>query len=277
MNDIDRIETKLSNTPKMPALFLGHGSPMNALEENNFVRGFRQVAATIKTPKAILCISAHWETQGTRVTAMQHPRTIHDFGGFPPELYAIQYPAPGSPELAAKTKKLVSSAPIRPDEEWGLDHGAWTVIRHMYPDADIPIVQLSLDYTKNPMEHYTLAKELHRLRDKGVLIVGSGNIVHNLQLLSWNRLHENFAHDWAEEASRKMKKLILDGNHQELIQYTLQGKAVQMSIPTPEHFLPLLYILALQDKTDEITLFNDQPVGGALDMTSVKMSQLKTI
>ena len=272
MNTVKWLEKNLRATPRMPVLFLGHGSPMTALEENEFVRGFRQIAATIEAPRAILCISAHWETHGTRVTAMRNPRTIHDFGGFPPQLYALQYPAPGSPELAAETGKLVSSVPIIPDEEWGLDHGAWTVIRHMYPKADVPVVQLSLDYTKNPEEHYALAKELRKLRDRGVLVLGSGNLVHNLQKLAWHRLHEKFAYDWAEEASSTMKTFILDGNHQELIHYSRQGKAFQMSIPTAEHFLPLLYILALQDKEDGITLFNDQPVGGALTMTSVKMA-----
>lgn len=272
MSDITRLEKNLKTTSKMPALFLGHGSPMNALEENEFVRGFRQVAATFQTPSAILCISAHWETRGTRVTAMRNPRTIHDFGGFPPELYAVQYPAPGSPELSAETVELVTSSLVSPDEEWGLDHGAWTVLRHMYPDADVPVVQLSLDYTKSPSQHYALAKELRKLRDKGVLVVGSGNMVHNLQQLAWNRLNEKFYFDWAEEASYTMKKFILEGNHPELVSYSRQGKAMQMAIPTPEHFLPLLYILALQEKEDVISLFNDQPVGGALTMTSVKMS-----
>lgn len=271
MNDKKRLENDLSATSKIPALFLGHGSPMNALDENEFVQGFREVAVSFKAPKAILCISAHWETRGTRVTTMRNPRTIHDFGGFPSELYAIQYPAPGSPELAGEIDELLSSASIRLDEEWGLDHGSWTILRHMYPNADVPVVQLSLDNTKSPLEHYTLAKELRKLRDRGVLVVGSGNLVHNLQHLSWSRLQENFYFDWAEEASSTMKEFILDGNHQDLIHYSRQGKTFQMSIPTPEHFLPLLYILALQSKEDEISLFNDKPVGGSLSMTSVKI------
>lgn len=271
MNRIKSLKSNLSATPTMPALFLGHGSPMNALEDNEFVRGFRQVAETLNKPNAILCISAHWETRGVQVTTMKSPRTIHDFGGFPPELYEIRYPAPGSLELAAGVGGLVTSSPIGMDEEWGLDHGAWTVLRHMYPNADVPVVQLSLDISKSPRDHYELAKELRKLRDRGVLVVGSGNLVHNLQRLTWNRLNDNFFFDWAEEASSMMKKLILDCNHQSLQHYSRLGREFQMSIPTPEHFLPLLYILALQDKEDKIKFFNDKPVGGALTMTSVQV------
>lgn len=271
MNDVKKLAKSLAPTPTMPALFLGHGSPMNAIQENAFVRGFRHAASLIPTPSAILCISAHWETDGTRVTAMQNPRTIHDFGGFPQELYEIHYPAPGSPELAAKTIDLASPDQISPDTNWGLDHGAWTVIRHMYPNGEIPVVQLSLDRTKSPRQHYDLARELRALRDKGVLIVGSGNLVHNLRQIAWNRLDEIFAYDWADEASTGIKNRICDGNHNELIHYSKLGKAFQLAIPTPEHFLPLLYILALQGKAEKISLFNDQPVGGSLTMTCVQL------
>lgn len=271
MYDLKNITGSLETTPAMPALFLGHGSPMNAIEENEFVQGFRKVSSEIEKPRAILCISAHWETEGTRVTAMENPPTIHDFGGFPPELYEVQYPAPGSPELAQETKELVKSTDVYMDEAWGLDHGAWSVIRHMYPRANVPIIQLSLDSTKDAKYHYDLAKQLLKLREKGVLIVGSGNLVHNLGLLAWDRLRENFAYDWAREAAHRMNQYILHGDHDKLIAYSKQGKEFQMSIPTPEHYLPLLYVLALQDKEDGISLFNDQPVGGSISMTSVKI------
>ncbi|WP_346855752.1 4,5-DOPA dioxygenase extradiol [uncultured Draconibacterium sp.] len=268
---VHKMTKGLENTPKMPVLFLGHGSPMNAIAENEFVQGFRKVSSEIETPKAIVVVSAHWETKGTRVTAMENPTTIHDFGGFPKELYEVQYPAPGNPVLANETKSLITTSEVILDEKWGLDHGAWSVIRHMYPNADVPVIQLSLDYYKTPAEHYELAKELGKLREKGVLVVGSGNLVHNLQMVDWRNLNENYAFDWAQEASSKMNEYILSGNHKELINFSKQGRAFQLSVPTPEHFLPLLYALALQEKTDEINLFNDQPLGGSLSMTSVKI------
>lgn len=270
LNALNHLSNALENTPKMPVLFLGHGSPMNAIEENEFVKGFRNVSSEIETPQAILVVSAHWETRGTRVTAMEQPPTIHDFGGFPKALYEIEYPAPGMPELAREVKDMAGTE-VHLDDKWGLDHGAWTVIRHMYPKANIPVIQLSLDYYKSPKAHYELAKELAKLREKGVLIVGSGNIVHNLRMVNWQELNNNFGYDWANEANSKMKQFILDRNHQELINYSKQGKAFELAIPTPEHYLPLLYALALQDSKDEISIFNDQPVGGSLTMTSVKI------
>jgi 4,5-DOPA dioxygenase extradiol len=178
---------------KMPVLFLGHGSPMNAIEENEFVRGFREIALTIPKPRAILIISAHWETRGTQVTVMENPRTIHDFGGFPKELFEVQYPAPGSPELAKEAKDTISKTNVMFDEQWGLDHGSWSVIKHLYPNADVPVVQMSLDYTQGPQYHYELAKQLATLRNKGILIIGRGNIVHNLGMVAWQRLNESFA------------------------------------------------------------------------------------
>lgn len=271
LNALNKISTTYENTPKMPVLFLGHGSPMNAIEENEFVQGFRSVSSEIETPKAIIVISAHWETRGTKVTAMDTPPTIHDFGGFPKKLYEIEYPAPGMPDLAQKVKGMAKSTEVQLDEKWGLDHGAWTVIRHMYPEANIPVIQLSLDYYKTPQEHYQLAKELYQLRNKGILIVGSGNLVHNLQLVHWQKLNENFGYEWANEANDKMKQFILDKNHQALINYSKQGKAFDLSIPTPEHYLPLLYALALQDNKEEVKIFNDEPVAGSLTMTSVKI------
>lgn len=270
-NTLDKQTESMENTSKMPVLFLGHGSPMNAIEENEFVQGFRKVSSEIETPKAILCVSAHWETSGTQITAMPNPRTIHDFGGFPQELFEVEYPAPGSPELAKETKEFITSTDIYLDQKWGLDHGAWSVIKHMYPKADVPVIQLSLDYRKSPAEHYALAKELQKLRKKGVLIVGSGNMVHNLRMVAWQKMNENYAFDWAKEASTKMNQFILEGNHQQLMNYSKLGRAFQLSIPTPEHYLPLLYALALQNEKDEVQLFNDKPLAGSLTMTSVKI------
>ncbi|MEZ5002146.1 MAG: 4,5-DOPA dioxygenase extradiol [Chitinophagales bacterium] len=256
----------------MPVLFLGHGSPMNAIEENEFVAGFRKVGKEITKPNAILCISAHWETKGTFVTAMQHPPTIHDFGGFPQALFDVQYPAPGSPELAQATQQLVTSTHVGLDDKWGLDHGAWSVIKHLYPNADIPVIQMSIDYTQPGRYHYALAKEISSLREKGVLIIGSGNMVHNLRMVAWNKLNQAYAFDWATEANEKMKSHILNGDHQPLIDFRSQGKAFHLAIPTPEHYLPLLYTLALADPKEQISLFNDKPVGGSLTMTSLKIS-----
>jgi 4,5-DOPA dioxygenase extradiol len=262
-------------TEKMPVLFLGHGSPMNAIEENEFVTGFRNIGKTLPKPNAILCVSAHWETQGTFVTAMEKPRTIHDFGGFPKELYEVQYPAPGSPKLAEETQNMVGKTKIGLDQKWGLDHGCWSVVKHLYPDADVPVIQLSLDRYQPAQYHYDLAKELAAHRSKGILIVGSGNMVHNLGLVAWDKLNEDeYGFDWAIEASTKMKTYIRDGDHQSLINYQSLGKAFNLAIPTPEHYLPLLYALALKEENEGVTLFNDKPVGGSLTMTSLKIDRI---
>ena len=271
LKDLNKMTSTMSSTGKMPVLFLGHGSPMNAIEENEFVARFRQLGKELIRPNAILCISAHWETNGTYVTAMQNPRTIHDFGGFPQALFDVQYPAPGSPELATETKHIINKTAVGLDDKWGLDHGAWSVIKHLYPKADIPVIQMSIDYTKPAKYHYELAKEINSLRHKGVLIIGSGNMVHNLRKVEWNRLNEEFAFSWTIEANEKMKNFILNGDHQSLIDYKSQGKAFDLAIPTPEHYMPLLYTLALKEENETIELFNDKPVGGALTMTSVKI------
>jgi Uncharacterized conserved protein len=259
-------------TPKqMPVLFLGHGSPMNAIEENEFVAGFRDVAKTIPKPSAVLCISAHWETSGTYVTAMEKPKTIHDFYGFPPELYEVQYQACGSPRLAEEIKNSLDSS-VGLDFDWGLDHGCWSVLRHFYPDADVTVVEMSLDYDKTSQAHYDLAKQLMPLRSKGVLIIGSGNMVHNLGLVAWDQIDSaGYGYDWALEANEKMKKFILNGDFQQLIDYRSQGRAYNLAIPTPEHYLPLLYALALKEKDEQLTLFNDKAVAGSLTMTSLKI------
>ena len=271
LSSLNKLAEGLDTTQKMPVLFLGHGSPMNAIEENEFVRGFRSVGDEIQRPNAILCISAHWETRGTYVTAMSDPRTIHDFGGFPQKLFDVQYPAPGSPELAKETRELISTTDVGLDHKWGLDHGAWSVIKHLYPKADIPVIQMSIDFTKPASYHYELAREINSLRNKGVLIIGSGNMVHNLGMVAWSKLNEEFAFDWAAEASEKMKNYILSDDHQPLIDFKSQGKAFDLAIPTPEHYLPLLYALALKEDDECITLFNDKPVAGSLTMTSLKI------
>jgi 4,5-DOPA dioxygenase extradiol len=256
----------------MPVLFVGHGSPMNAIEDNDFSRSWRNLGETIPKPKAVLCISAHWETNGTQVTAMQNPTTIHDFGGFPKQLFDVQYPAPGSPELATETKHILTKTEVGLDMKWGLDHGAWSVIKHIYPKADVPVIQMSLDYNQSPQYHYDLGKQLAAFRKKGVLIVGSGNIVHNLRMIAWDKIKEQeYGYDWALQANQTLKTLIMENKHKELINYSSLGKEVQQAIPTPDHFLPLLYALALKEEQEQVSLFNDKAVMGSLTMTSVKI------
>ena len=270
LNELGKITSAFAPTPRMPVLFLGHGSPMNAIEENEFTAGFRSAGERIPRPRAVLVVSAHWETAGTFVTAMEKPKTIHDFGGFPKALFEVQYPAPGSPELARETRDLVKRTTVGLDDKWGLDHGAWSVVKHLFPKADVPVVQLSLDYRQTPQYHYQLARDLSALRDKGVLIIGSGNMVHNLGLLAWDKLNDNeYGFDWAIEASEKMKKYINSGDHHSLINYTAQGKPFQLAIPSPDHYLPLLYTLALKNDNEQIELFNDKAIAGSLTMTSV--------
>lgn len=272
LNDLHKISETFSNTEKMPVLFLGHGSPMNAIEENQFVTGFRNLAKTLPQPNAILCISAHWFTNGTKVTAMEMPRTIHDFGGFPQALFDVQYPAKGSPELAIETKELLQPVAVEFDYEWGLDHGAWSVIKHLYPDANVPVIQMSIDYAKPAQYHFDLAKKLSALRTKGILIIGSGNIVHNLGLVDYRNFDkDNYGYDWAIEARETVNNYLLDENFQPLIDFEKQSKAIQLAIPTPEHYLPLIYTLGLKGKTEELSLFNDKLLGGSLSMTSVKI------
>lgn len=262
----------MSATDIMPVLFLGHGSPMNAIEENEFVQGWRQIGAGLPKPQAILCVSAHWETRGTFVTAMEKPRTIHDFGGFPKALFEVQYPAPGSPEFAVETQKAVTKTQVGLDDQWGLDHGCWSVVKHLYPNADVPVFQLSLDRFQPPQYHYELAKELAVLRRKGVLIVGSGNMVHNLRMVAWDKLNEpEYGYDWAIEANEAMKQFIRSGDHKPLINYRSGGRAFDLAIPTPDHYLPLLYALALKEESEAVSIFNDKAVGGSLTMTSVKI------
>lgn len=273
LNNLHNIEKALSPSEKMPVLFLGHGSPMNAIEENQFVDGFRKIAKTLPKPETILCISAHWYTKGTKVTAMELPKTIHDFGGFPKQLYEVQYPAEGNPLLANRTKRLLSPTLVELDEKWGLDHGAWSVIKHLYPKADVPVIQVSIDYTQSAAYHYNLAQRLTSLRNKGVLIIGSGNIIHNLSLIDFqNFTMDNYGYDWAIEAHETINTYLMDGNIQALIEYDKQGKAIQLAVPTPDHFLPIIYTLGLLQKGDNISIFNDKLVAGSLSMTSLKIA-----
>lgn len=256
----------------MPVLFIGHGSPMNGIQDNEFSNRWSKMAKEIPTPKAVLVVSAHWLSHGTRITGMDFPQTIHDFGGFPKELYKVQYPAPGSPELAKQTRKLVKSTPIVEDHDWGLDHGTWTVVRHMFPEADIPVLQLSIDHTKSPRYHFELAQELLELRRRGVLIIGSGNMVHNLKLIAWDKMEEpGYGYDWALEMNERFKKNILSGDYDKLIRFERLGPEAKLAIPTPEHYIPLLYSLGIKKENEIVSFFNDKAVAGSLTMTSVKI------
>jgi 4,5-DOPA dioxygenase extradiol len=261
----------LECSERMPLLFVGHGSPMNAIDKNVFSLEMREVGRKLPKPKAILCISAHWETNGSYVTAQENPATIHDFGGFPQALFDVQYPAPGSPWLAQATSEGVANAAVKLSFDWGLDHGCWSVTRNLFPKADIPIVQLSLDRRKGPAYHYALGKEISNLRDKGVLILGSGNMVHNFSEMAvrGGDFNAPFGHEWALEANESFKKWISSGNHQPLIDYRNQGPAIALAVPTPEHYLPLLYTLGAKTEKDKVLFFNDAAVGGSFTMTSL--------
>lgn len=249
----------------MPVLFVGHGSPMNAIEQNKFNATWKELAKKLPAPKAIMVVSAHWETVGTKVTAMAQPETIHDFGGFPKALFDAQYPAPGSPELAKETAALLSKWEVHEDHSWGLDHGTWSILLPMYPEAKIPVYQMSLDVRKKPEEQFALAQDLYELRKRGVLIIGSGNIVHNLRMIQWN----DAAYDWATAFNTTVKTLInAGGNYSKLIQYqTLENS--KYAIPTPEHYLPLLYALGLKTNADTVSFFNDVTTNGSIAMTGV--------
>lgn len=259
-----------SSAQKMPVLFVGHGSPMNGIENNPFSNYWKQLAKDIPTPQAVLCISAHWLTKGTAVTAMEQPKTIHDFMGFPKALFEVQYPAPGSPKIVQATKELIKTTEVALDHDWGLDHGTWTIVRHMYPEANIPILQLSIDYHQPASYHYELAKELADLRKKGVLIIGSGNMVHNLRMVEFSKINDDFGFDWALEMNETFKKHILSKAHKPLLNYETLGAGAKYAIPTPDHYFPLIYALGLQEQQDDIEIFNDKAVGGSLTMTSVR-------
>ena len=251
----------------MPVVFFGHGNPMYAIEPNRYADAWAELAASLPRPKAILCISAHWYTEGTGVTAMERPRTIHDFGRFPQALFDVQYPAPGDPALAARVAELLKPETVVMDKQWGLDHGAWSVLRRAYPDADIPVVQLSIDATKPNALHYELGKRLSLLREEGVLIVGSGNVVHNLSLVKWQGEQSPF--DWAVRFNHHVKNFILLGEHAPLIEYESLGEPARLSVPTPDHYLPLLYVLGAMRDSDKVTFPVDGIDVGSLSMLSI--------
>lgn len=255
------------NTDLMPLLFLGHGSPMNGIEDNPYSRKWKELGEKLPRPRMVLVVSAHWLTRGTYVTAMENPRTIYDFGGFPEALYKVKYPAPGSPEMAREVADAMGSVQTGMDHDWGLDHGTWTIVRHMYPEANIPVLQLSIDYHKDAQWHYKLAADLQKLRKKGVLIIGSGNIVHNLSRIRFDGA-TNFAYDWAIQANDEMKNFVMDGNHQALIDYEKRGSAWQLAIPSPDHYYPLIYMLGVAAKGERVQVFNDVAALGSITMTS---------
>lgn len=255
----------------MPVLFLGHGSPMNAIEENIFVQGFRKAAENLPTPQVILCISAHWFTKGTLITAQSNPPTIHDFGGFPKSLFEVQYPAPGHPEFANDLKKIIEPTTALLDDHWGFDHGAWSVVKHLYPKANIPMIQMSIDYQMSAEQHLALATQLKSLRTKGVLVVGSGNIIHNLGMVDFSKINEiDFGYDWAHEAHELFGNWIQQRDLKALTQISNGSKSIQLSIPTPEHYLPLLYTIGMTEESESPQIFNDHLLAGSLSMTSVR-------
>ncbi|HEY6844524.1 MAG TPA: 4,5-DOPA dioxygenase extradiol [Thermoanaerobaculia bacterium] len=253
---------------RLPAIFFGHGNPMNALEDNTWTRAWRNIGASLPKPKAILAISAHWYLPATLVTAMEHPRTIHDFGGFPRELYGVKYPAPGHAALARRLTELVGADE---DQQWGLDHGTWSVLCHVFPNADIPVVQLSIDETQPPKFHYELGTRLAALREEGVLIAGSGNIVHNLHAYAWGR-HTPEPFDWAVRFEQQARQMLLAGNDEPLVDYELLGRDAVLSVPTPDHYLPLLYVMGTRHPDDRVSFPTEGIDGGSVSMLTIQFA-----
>lgn len=254
----------------LPAFFFGHGNPMNAVMNNSYTEGWRRIGTETPMPKAILSVSAHWFVPGTGVTISAAPRTIHDFGGFPRELYQVQYPAPGDPYLARRVQELLAPVPVALDNSWGLDHGTWSVLRHVYPDADIPIVQLSIDETQPAAFHFEVGRKLTPLRDEGILIVGSGNLVHNLHAYAWGR-HVPDPYDWAVRFETEAKQIMTAGEYKPLIDYEKLGPEAMLAIPTPDHYLPLLYVIATRQRGEVITFPIEGVDGGSISMLTVRV------
>jgi 4,5-DOPA dioxygenase extradiol len=254
----------------MPAIFFGHGNPMNALQSNAWTNAWAAIGNSLPKPKAIVCVSAHWYLPATLVSAQERPRTIHDFGGFPRELYEIQYPAPGAPELASRIKDLLAPASVELDTRWGLDHGTWSVLCHAFPEADIPVVQLSIDETQPADFHYEAAKRLSSLRDEEVLIIGSGNVVHNLHAYAWGRQQVEPL-DWAVRFDERARELLLAGDHDPLVAYDTLGRDAILSVPTPDHYLPLLYVIAQAREGEQISFPVEGFDGGSVSMLSVQV------
>lgn len=254
----------------MPVIFFGHGNPMNALLRNGYTEGWTAIGNSISRPKAILSVSAHWYLPGTAVTAMTAPRTIHDFGGFPQELYQVEYPAPGSPSLAGRVRDLLSPVPVELDQTWGLDHGTWSVLCHAFPQADVPVVQLSIDETQPAQFHYEIGKRLAPLRDEGVLIIGSGNIVHNLHAYAWGQ-HEVEPFDWAVRFETLVLEMLRKGEDRPLVEYEALGPDAMLSVPTPDHYLPLLYAIGLRRAGEQVSFPIEGFDGGSISMLTVKV------
>lgn len=254
----------------MPAIFFGHGNPMNAMAQNVWTEGWAAIGKEILRPRAVLCVSAHWYLPATMVTAMPAPRTIHDFGGFPRQLYEIKYPAPGDPELARRVRSLLEPVPVHLDETWGLDHGTWSVLCHVFPEADVPVIQLSIDETQPAEFHYETAERLTVLRDEGVLIVGSGNLVHNLHAYAWGR-QEIAPFDWGVRFEARARELLFAAEHEPLIAYETLGRDAALSIPTPDHYLPLLYVIAQRREGDEVSFPVEGFDGGSVSMLSIRL------
>jgi 4,5-DOPA dioxygenase extradiol len=254
----------------MPAIFFGHGNPMNALQRNDWTKGWAGIGRTIPRPRAVLCISAHWYLPATLATAMIAPRTIHDFGGFPRELYQVNYPAHGDPQLSRRVQELLAPLPVGLDNSWGLDHGTWSVLVHVFPDADVPVVQLSIDETQPADFHFELGKKLAPLRDEGILIMGSGNLVHNLHTYAWGKQMPE-PYDWAVRFETTARELMLSGEFDPLVQYDTLGRDAVLSIPTPDHYLPLLYVLGTRRSDDAVTFPVEGVDGGSVSMLTVRI------
>ncbi len=257
-------------THLMPAIFLGHGNPLNALSNNSYTQGWAILGRSLPRPEAVLAVSAHWYIPLTAVTAGTSPPTIHDFGGFPDKLYRVQYPAPGSPGLARHVQELLAPGSVTLDEGWGLDHGTWAVLCHLFPQADIPVVQLSIDETQPPMHHYQVAKKLKILREEGILVIGSGNIVHNLTAYAWGN-HRRHSYDWARRFEEQVRKRLIGGDDMSLVDYQNLGPDALLSIPTPDHYLPLLYILGLRGEKDSVSFPVEGIDGGSVSMLAVRI------
>lgn len=267
---VEEINSKGYSEQIMPTIFVGHGSPMNAIEENDFTKSLQATGKTLPKPKAILCISAHWLTNGTFVNASPKPRMIYDMYGFPEELYQVNYPANGAPEFAKQTKEIVENVDVKLDYDWGFDHGCWSVLRHLFPNADIPVYEMSIDYNQPMQYHYDLARYLKKLREKGVLIVGSGNITHNLRLVNMADINAKPV-DWALEFDTNIKQFLNEFNHQGLIDFHKIGSSSQYAVPEPSHYIPLIYIAALQSKQDNLSYFYEDFHYGSLSMRCVKI------
>jgi len=256
----------------MPVVFFGHGNPMNALQSNEYTEAWKTLGETFPRPRAILMVSAHWYVPFTAVTAMKAPRTIHDFGGFPPELYQVAYPAPGDPDLAARVTELITPVPVQLDESWGLDHGTWSVLCHAYPAADVPVVQLSIDETQPPSVHYEIAQRLKPLREEGILIAGSGNLVHNLRTYAWGEQSAQ-PYDWALRFEKQACQFLEAGNHDSLIHYETMGQDAILSVPTPDHYLPMIYVIGTRDEGESITFSTQGIDGSSVSMLSFKIDE----